>query len=61
MKPTQLLALLQLAVPNTTAKLLADARDDFARHDAVCDHNEMVETDSPTHAWKCAKCGYIYS
>ncbi len=25
-----------------------------------CDHNEMVENDGPEHAWKCAKCGYVY-
>lgn len=25
-----------------------------------CDHNEMIETDSASHAWTCAKCGYVY-
>lgn len=25
-----------------------------------CDHNEMVATGDKHHAWKCAKCGYIY-
>jgi len=25
-----------------------------------CDHNEMVETGDPEHAWKCAKCGHVY-
>lgn len=28
--------------------------------EAECDHNEMVPNDSATHAWKCAKCGYVY-
>jgi hypothetical protein len=26
-----------------------------------CDHNEMVPNESPTHAWKCATCGYVYN
>lgn len=25
-----------------------------------CEHNNMVETGDPQHAWKCADCGYIY-
>ena len=25
-----------------------------------CDHNEMVANNSQTHAWRCAKCGYVY-
>lgn len=25
-----------------------------------CDHNEMIGNNSQTHAWKCAKCGYVY-
>ena len=25
-----------------------------------CDHNQMVATGEMDHAWKCAKCGYIY-
>jgi hypothetical protein len=30
------------------------------QRDLDCDHNEMIANDSPTHAWKCAKCGYVY-
>lgn len=26
-----------------------------------CEHNAMVPTRSPTHAWKCADCGYVYN
>jgi hypothetical protein len=29
--------------------------------EAPCDHNEMVPNDSPTHIWKCAKCGHVYN
>jgi len=30
------------------------------RYFVNCTHNEMVPNDSPTHAWKCAACGYVY-
>lgn len=30
------------------------------RRNSRCAHNEMIQTGDPKHAWKCAKCGYIY-
>ena len=38
----------------------------FARYNedgtlrAKCEHNEMVATNNPDFAWRCAKCGYVF-
>lgn len=26
----------------------------------TCSHNAMVRTGEPSHAWRCADCGYVY-
>jgi hypothetical protein len=26
----------------------------------LCGHNEMVASDEPGYAWKCARCGHVY-
>lgn len=55
-----LVAMYATVAPCGDSPVVTAARAAIAKAEG-CNHNEMVETNSATHAWKCAKCGYVYA